>query len=158
MVPQTVEYQLPRSDQPGPIYLVIEHREEEAAPVPVPGPPDDPEDNLEPSRIVETFRLSLRSEAPDREDGPNWRLAAELASAIRDGAEPETLHHLLAEFVSQPCQQRRREMALTLAQIDPPLDGPITDAAIDSYSYRLVALSVGEVLSLVLGVIGHLRP
>ena len=158
VVPQTVEYQLPRSDQPGPIYLVIEHREEEAALVPVPGPPDDPEDNLEPSRIVETFRLSLRAEAPDREDGPSWRLAAELASAIRDGAEPETLHHLLAEFVSQPCHQRRREMALMLAQIDLPIDGPITDAAIDNYSYRPVVLSVGQALSLVLGVIGQLRP
>jgi len=157
LVPQPVEYRLNRPDRRGPIYLVIEYCEEEAAPIPVPGPPDGPQDNLEPSRIVETFRLDVRSEPPEGEDGPSWRLAAGLAGAIRDGAEPETLHHLLAEFVSQPCQPHRREMAVTLARIDAPAEDPITETAIDNYSYRPVALSAGQALSLALGVLGRLR-
>jgi len=157
LVPQPPEYRLNRPDRRGPIYLVIEYCEVEAEPIPVPGPPDGPQNNLEPSRIVETFRLDPRSEPPDGEDGPSRRLAAGLANAIRDGAEPETLHHLLAELVSQPCQPRRREMAVTLARIDAPAEDPITEAAIDNYSYRPVALSVGQALSLVLNVIGRLR-
>jgi len=157
VVPQPVEYRLRRSGRRGPIYLVIEYCEEEADPVPVPGPPDGPEDNRDPSRIVETFRLDLWPEPPDGEDGPSWRLAAGLANAIRDEAEPQALHNLLAEFVSQPCRPSGRKMAVTLARIDPPTEGPITEAVIDNYSYRPVALSVGQALSLVLGVIGRLR-
>jgi hypothetical protein len=157
IVPQPVEYQLRTPDRRGPIYLIIEYCEEGTDLIPVPGPPDGPQDNHEPSRIAETFRLDLRPEPPEKEDGPGWRLAASLANAIRDGAEPETLHNLLAEFVSRPCQLRRREMAVTLARIDPPAEGPISEAAIDNYSYRPVALSVGQALSLVLDVIGQLR-
>ena len=157
VVPQPVEHQLRTPDQRGPVYLVIEYLEEKTDAIPVPGPPDGPQDNFEPSRIVETFRLDLRHEPPAREDDLGWRLAGELASAIRDRAEPETLHTLLAEFVSQPCQPRGREMAVTLARIDVPAKGLITEAAIDNYSYRPVALSVEQVLSLMLGVIGQLR-
>jgi len=157
VVPQQVEYRLNRLDLPGPIYLVIEYCEEGAEVVPVPGSPDGPGDTVEPSRMVETFLLDLRSEPPDNEDGLSRRLAARLAEAIRDGAEPETLHYLLAEYVSRPCQPRRGELAIILARIDPPAEGPITEAAIDSYSHRPVALSVGGALSLVLGAIGRLR-
>ena len=153
LVPKPVEYLLNRPDQHGPIYLVIEYCEEGADLVPVPGPPDGPQGAIEPSRIVETFRLGLRREPPAGEDGLAGRLAETLAGAIRDGAEPETLHNLLAEFVSQPCQLRRRDMAVTLAKIDLPTEGPITEAAVDNYSYRPVALSVGQALSLLLGIV-----
>lgn len=153
LVPQPVEYRLSRPDQRGPLYLVIEYCEEGTDPLPVPGPPDDPQNNLEPSRIVETFRLNLRHDPPAREDDLSWQLAAVLANAIRDGAEPETLHNLLAESVSRPCRLRWRETAVTLAQIDLPAEGPITEAAVDNYSYRPVALSAGQALELLLGVI-----
>jgi hypothetical protein len=158
VVPQPVEYQMSMPDLRGPVYLVIEYCEEGTDVVPVSGPPDGPRHNLEPSRIVETFRLALRHELPAREDDLGWQLAAGLASAIRNGAEPETLHNLLAEFVSQPCQPRGRKMAVALARIDPPTEGPITEAVIDNYSYRPVVLSAGQALSLILGAIQQLKP
>jgi hypothetical protein len=157
VVPQAVEYGFGRLEQRGPIYLVIEYCEVEADPMPVPGPPEGPQDSIEASRVEETFRLDIRTEPGEGEDVPGRRLAAELANAIRSGAEPETTHNLLAEFVSRPCQLRRRDMAVTLARIDVPPEGPIAEVAIDNYSYRPVALSVGQALNMILEVIRQVR-
>jgi len=157
VVPQPVEFQLRTPSQHGPVYLVIEYSEEGTDTIPVPGPPDGPQDMVEPSRIIEAFRFSLRHEPPGREDDLSWQLAAGLADAIRNGAEPETLHNLLAEFVSRPCRKGRSDLSVTLARIDVPAEGPIAEAAIDNYSYRPVVLSVGQALNLMLSTVAHLR-
>ena len=157
VVRQAVEFQLRRSEQRGPIYLVIEQRDGEDGPTPAPGAPDGPQDILGQSRIAGTFRLEIRTEAPEGEDGLTWGLATRLASAIRVAAEPETLHNLLAELVGRSCPPRRQERAVTLARIDLPGEGPITEAAIDNYSHRPLPQSVGQALSLVVGVIRRLE-
>jgi hypothetical protein len=115
------------------VYLVVEYREEGIEPAPVLGPSDPgSEGESTPSRIRETFQLSLRKEPPEVDDGLSRQLCELMARAFREGMGEERLHASLCERLSQPCRPCPSDPALTLAKIDIPVQGPITAAEIDN--------------------------
>lgn len=141
----------------GSVYLTVEYHEEGVELVPRPGVGEPGEEgDAVPSRIAETFRLSLRPEPPEVDDGVSRQLCEALVEAIRKRVGVEELHVLLCEFLSQPCRPCAPDPALTLARIDLPARGPITAAEIDNCSHRHLALSAEQVLRILLCVVAHL--
>lgn len=144
-------------NRPGSAYLTVEYDEEgvDQVPHPVAGEPGQ-EDGIAPSRIGETFRLSLRPEPPEVNDGIDRHLCEALVAAIREGAGAERLHALLCELLARPCRPCAPDPALTLARIDLPARGPITVAEIDNCSHRHLVLSAEQVLHILLCVAANL--
>ena len=143
-------------DKSNSLYVVIKYRECDTEPVPIPGEPCRSEEaNVAPSRVMETFELSLRLEPPDEEDGVSNRICETLINAIREGVRQEELHRLLCECVSYPCHPCAADPALTLARIDIPGEGSITEVQIDNWSHRHLALSVDQILRMLLCLAMH---
>jgi hypothetical protein len=139
------------------VYLVVEYHEEGADWVPRPGMGEPGlENNAVPSRIIETFHLSLRPEPPELDDDVDRQLCEGLATAIREKADAERLHALLCELLTRPCRPCAPDPALTLARIDLPTRGPITAAQIDNCSHRRLALSAEQLLRIFLCMIANL--
>jgi hypothetical protein len=159
VVCEPTEFELIGRGEPDPcdksnsLYVVLEYREADTEPVPVPNEPcGSEEDTVAPSRIMETFQLSLRQEPPEGEDRVSRRICEALMNAIREGVRQEELHRLLCECVSHPCRPSGPDPALTLARIDIPAEGSITAEQIDNYSHRHLALSVEQILRILLYV------
>jgi len=145
-----------RCDKSNSLYIVLEYRETGAEPIPIPGEPcSSEEENIAPSRIRETFQLSLRPEPPDEEDEVSRRICKTFINAIREGVRQEELHRLLCECVSHPCHPRAPDPAVTLARIDIPGEGSITEGQIDNCSHRHLALSVEQILRILLCIAMH---
>lgn len=144
--------------QPGPLYVVLLYQEEPSDILPVPTMPGplDSEASATPSRIVETFHLEVRSTPPEVGEGMSEKFCQRLSDAIRQGAGAERLHRLLSEFVSQPCPPCAEDPALTLARIDLPARGDLTEAAIDNHSYRRLALSTDRIYQILLCLLGNM--
>jgi hypothetical protein len=167
VVPEPVEFDLGergcrgalgitgRTESP---FLVVEYRESPADFVPVlPGPaqPGSQEESAA-SRILEAFELGLRREPPEVGDRVDLELCELLADGIRQGAGVERLHRLLCEIVSQPCRPCEPDPGVTLARIDLPARGAVTDAQIDNCSHRHLALSADRLLQVLLCTLGSL--
>ena len=136
------------------VYLVVEYREEGVELAPAVGSIEPgSEGDMVPLRIRETFRLSLRKEPPEVNDGFGRQLCELVESAFREGMGQERLHASLCELLSQPCRPFAPDPALTLAKIDLPPQGPITAAEIDNCSHRHLALPVDRVLQILLCVV-----
>jgi hypothetical protein len=139
------------------VYLVVEYQEEDADWVPRPGMGEHgQESDAAPSRIIETFHLSLRPEPPEVDDGNDRQLCEALATAVREKATTERLHALLCGLLTRPCRPCAPDPALTLARIDLPARGPITAVQIDNCSHRRLALSAEQLLRILLCVIANL--
>ncbi len=142
-----------RRDRRNSLYLVLEYREVETEPIPIlSGACSSEEENVAPSRVRETFQLSLRPQPPDEEDEVSRRICKTLINAIREGVRQEEMHRLLCECVSQPCHPCPPDPALTLARIDIPEEGSITEGQIDNCSHRRLALSVEQILCILLAI------
>ena len=139
------------------VYLVVEYHEVGVDWVPGLGMGETGQgSDAVPSGIAETYRLSLRPESPETDDGIDKQLCESLATAIGERMEAERLHALLCELLTRPCRPCIPDAALTLARISLPSRGPLTAAQIDNCSHRRLALSAEQVLRILLCVIANL--
>jgi hypothetical protein len=146
------------SGQSDPLYVVLSYREapSDIAPVPTEPGPLESEASSMPSRIVESFHLEVRSTPPEVGEGMSEKFCQRLSDAIRQGAGAERLHRLLSELISQPCRPCAEDPALTLARIDLPARGELTEAGIDNHSYRRLALATERIYQLLLCMMSSL--
>ena len=137
------------------LFIVLEYQECPAEKVSVPGETAE-EEVSEPSRILESFKLSVRPEPPETADRVSSQLSELLVKAIREKLKAEQLHALLCEYLSQPCRLCDPDPGVTLAQVLIPSQGAIAVADIDNYSYRHLAVSTDLLLGMVVHILGNL--
>jgi hypothetical protein len=157
VVPEPVEFEFGEyfnGDEKA-LFIVLEYQEYPTEMVPSLREPAE-ESESEPSRILESFKLSARHEPPETAYRVSSKLSELLAKAIREKLKAEQLHALLCEHVSQPCMSCDPDPAVILAQVQIPTQGAITVADIDNCSYRHLALSTDLVLGMVVHILGNL--
>jgi len=132
------------------LFLVIEYLEMPTDTIPGSPIGPDSDSHMQPSRIRETYQLSLRRKPPKMGNDVSLQLYKLLTETIRKGVETEQLHSLLCEVVSQPCRPCAPDPAVILARIDLPIEGGITANDIDNCSHRQLALSTDLILSILL--------
>jgi hypothetical protein len=153
VVPEPIEFELGcHTDS---VYVVLEYRECPTNSVPVFNEPvNDSEERTIPTRISETYQLTLRRKPPEVSDNISQQLCELLIKALRQKMGAAKLHALLCEIVSQPCQPCGPDPAVTLARIDLPVRNPITTGDIDNCSHRHLALSTDRVFQILLCSLG----
>ena len=157
VVPEPVEFEFGEyfnGDEKA-LFIVLEYQECPTDMVPILGEPAR-EDVSEPSRFLESFKLSVRAEPPETADRISSQLSELLVKVIREKLKAEQLHALLCEHLSQPCRPCDPDPVVTLAQVLIPTQGPITVADIDNCSYRHLALSTDLLLGMVVHILGNL--
>lgn len=129
-------------ERPQWLFVTLEYEEKETESVPVLGP--DGEEPSQPSRIEESYRLSLRREPVAHPQGSPDELLAAIAEVSRAGS-PEALHRLLVQLVSRPFPGIPRDSALTLAAVEMG-PGAVSEGQIDNVTHRRIVLSSTRVL------------